>query len=363
MDQKINPHVFSGLIDLSGQRDDPAIFRLNSLDGDLRRLCELTDSDRIFQPQDFQEKENLLILLPLHVQGDVYGYLLATDAGSHIQSVEKRIELIEGISRQTALAIMNDRYQKEMVSREALEHEFQLAREIQQTFLPSKIPQIDGWDLDARWRPARKVGGDFYDLFYLPGQTLGVTIADISDKGVSAALYMTLTRTLMRAVIQETRNASETLERVNDLLLSETPHGVFVTALIGILNPRTGEFKYANAGHNLPILKSEDDGKISFLEKGEMALGVLPHVKYREHRIDIQPGEVLIFYTDGIPDTLDRNGNDFGMDRFLSTIRESKNSGAAEMLDAIDRNLMNFAGSQTPTDDVTVVGIKRLKTG
>lgn len=363
LNQIIHPQVFSNLVGISGQRDGPAIFRLTSLQKDLRRLGDFSELDRIRQPQDFQEKENLLILLPLHVQGEVYGYLLATDPGSHIQSVDKRIELLEGISRQTALAIMNDRYQKEMVSREALEHEFQLAREIQQTFLPSKIPQIDGWDLDARWRPARKVGGDFYDLFYLPGQALGVTIADISDKGVSAALYMTLTRTLMRAVIQETRNASETLERVNDLLLSETPHGVFVTALIGILNPRTGEFKYANAGHNLPILKSEDNGEISFLEKGEMALGVLPHIKYREHRLAIQPGEILIFYTDGIPDTLDRNGNDFGMDRFLKTIREAKDFRATEMLDAIDRNLMNFAGSQTPTDDVTVVGIKRLKPG
>jgi serine phosphatase RsbU (regulator of sigma subunit)/putative methionine-R-sulfoxide reductase with GAF domain len=351
------------LFDTIEKDDQPVVLSLSSIGGDFRRFMELDPKNSIQLPSVMHENEELLIAFPLSVKGEVYGVLMVKDPGNQPIYLDKRIEIIRGIAQQTALAILNDRLQREMVGRETLEREFQLAREIQQTFLPNKIPQIDGWDLDARWRPARRVGGDFYDLFYLPGHKLGITIADISDKGVSAALYMTLTRTLMRAVVQEQRTASATLEKVNDLLLSDTPHGVFVTTLMGILDLRTGTFHYANAGHNLPVLRRSPDGEILFLEKGEMAMGVLEHVQYTEHTVEIQPGDMVVFYTDGIPDALNHDQVSFGMERFIDVIRNVKNDGATQLLDAIDETLIVYSGSQIPTDDVTLIGLKRLLPG
>ncbi|NOH04137.1 MAG: SpoIIE family protein phosphatase [Chloroflexi bacterium] len=148
-----------------------------------------------------------------------------------------------GLRKEAALAIQNDLLQQEMVVRERLETEVQLARQIQQTFIPSVLPTHPNWQIAARWRTARQVGGDFYDLIELPNNRLGIFIADVADKGMPAALFMALTRTLVRAAVLETASPAEAVRRVNDLLLPDTQQGMFITAVYGVLDRRRARLR------------------------------------------------------------------------------------------------------------------------
>ena len=154
---------------------------------------------------------------PISVKGEVFGVLVAKDSAENLSARERRQEIITGIAQQVALAIQNDRLKEEMVGRERLENEIQLARQIQRTFLPEQLPQVQGWQVDSRWQTARQVGGDFYDIFSLGSELLGLVIADVSDKGMPAALYMTVARTLLRATSQTTKSPAQVLEHVNNL--------------------------------------------------------------------------------------------------------------------------------------------------
>ena len=154
---------------------------------------------------------------------------------------ERRLEIVTGIAQQIALAIQNERLKQAMVVRERLESEVQLARQIQQTFLPNRLPKWAGWEIAARWQTARQMGGDFYDIFRLSHDRLGLAIADVSDKGLPAALYMTVARTLIRAYAQNARSPAAVLSRVNHPLVADSPYAMYVTAAYAILSPETGE--------------------------------------------------------------------------------------------------------------------------
>ena len=156
-----------------------------------------------------------LIGFPLMIKNDFYGVMVVEEDADASRFRQKRVEIITSISQQMAFSIQNEHLQQEMVKRERLEHEVQLARQIQQTFLPEFLPEMTGWNLAATWITARQVGGDFYDVIELPGGRVGLFIADVSDKGIPAALFMALTRTLVRAVVYETASPAEAMRRVN----------------------------------------------------------------------------------------------------------------------------------------------------
>lgn len=305
------------------------------------------------------QSQSVLIGIPLDVKDENFGALLVVDSGKHPTFLSRRMEIIAGIARQISLAIQNDRLQTALVSQERMEREFQLAREMQQTFLPEVLPRRKGWEMDSRWRPARDVGGDFYDLFDYSKDQLAVMIADVSDKGISAALYMTLTRTVLRTISRQKVTPAAILTNVNDILLHDTPHGVFVTALFGILNLRTGALVYANAGHNLPIVWRSSSQKLENFHKGGMPLGISEEAVYREEKIQLHHSDVVLFYTDGITDTT--SGQDmFGEKRLAETIVRASQHTADGILTNMDRALMDFQGSTEPADDVTALAIRRL---
>ena len=191
--------------------------------------------------------------VPISIKNDLFGVMLIEEAENGRRFRSRRIEIINGIAQQAALAIQNDLLQQEMVVRERLETEVQLARQIQQTFIPQSLPTHEAWQFAARWRTARQVGGDFYDVIELPNNKLGLFIADVADKGMPAALFMALTRTLVRAAVNEMHSPVDVLRRVNDQLLPDTRQGMFVTAVYGVLDMESGEFTFVNAGHNPPF--------------------------------------------------------------------------------------------------------------
>ncbi|HEX9028377.1 MAG TPA: GAF domain-containing protein, partial [Anaerolineales bacterium] len=242
----------------------------------------------------------LLLAFSLAVKGKVLGVLLVEEPdaglggntlGSQARRLrEKRLEITTGITQQAALAIQNDRLQRETVERGRLENEMQLAREIQRAFLPHHLPQLPGWGFSVRWRTAREVGGDFYDVFFLPGRRIGLVIADVADKGMPAALFMTLTRTLVRATVQQTDSPGDVLQRVNDVLVPDAQNGMFVSIVYAVLSPDSGQLVYANAGHNPPLLFHYKSGEIERLGKGGMALGVLEGNSIEERTLSLEPG-------------------------------------------------------------------------
>jgi sigma-B regulation protein RsbU (phosphoserine phosphatase) len=302
-----------------------------------------------------------LLAVPLSVKGDVLGIMLMGEASASSHFGERRLEIITGIAQQTALAVQNDRLQEEMAERQRLERELQLAREIQQTFLPSQLPRLPGWELAVAWRAARQVAGDFYDVFELPGGRLGLVIADVADKGMPAALFMALTRTLMRAAALEEESPAGALARVNDLLVPDAQHGMFVTAIYTVLSLETSELAYANAGHYPPLLLRSETGELEQFGKGGMALGVLGGVQFEDRTVPLEPGDYVIFYTDGVTEAFSPEGDIYGEERLRATVRAAAADSAQAMLDAIDDAVVTFVGEGSPSDDLTLEVLRRLK--
>ncbi len=300
-----------------------------------------------------------LLAVPLSVKGDVLGVMLVEEADTSRGFSGRRLEIITGIAHQAALAVQNDRLQQEMTERERLERELQLAHEIQQTFMPSQLPHLPGWELAVLWRAARHVAGDFYDFFELPGGRLGLVIADVADKGMPAALFMALTRALVRAAALEKKSPAAALARVNDLLVPDAQHGMFVTAVYAVLSLETGELVYANAGHNLPLLLRSRTGELEQLGKGGMALGVLEGTRLEERSVSLGPGDDLIFYTDGVTEAFSPQDDIYGEERLRATIQATASSSAQALLDGIDDSVSAFVGDTPPSDDLTLMVLLR----
>ena len=243
-----------------------------------------------------------LFAVPIAVKDDLYGVMLIEEAPGGLRFRARRLEIITGIAQQAALAIQNDLLQKEMVVRERLETEVQLARQIQQTFIPESLPQFENWELAARWKTARQVGGDFYDVFELTDKRLGLFIADVADKGVPAALFMALTRTLVRAAVIEDTSPAEAMKRVNDLLIPDTRQGMFVTAVYAVLDMDKNELTYVNAGHN-PPLWVKCDGEVERLTRTAIALGVVTGQPVEQKTIKFESADNLLLYTDGLTES------------------------------------------------------------
>ncbi|MFM8322720.1 MAG: GAF domain-containing protein [Chloroflexota bacterium] len=326
-----------------------------------------------------QNAPALLLAFPLSVKGRVLGVFLVEEPdslsadglgpGANRRLRAKRMEIITGISQQAALAVQNDILQREMVEQERLEREMQLAREIQNAFLPQEVPDLPGWDLRVRWRTAREVGGDFYDFFELPGSRLGLLIADVADKGMPAALFMTLVRTLVRATIQETDSPAEVLERVNEIIVPEAPRGMFVTILYAVLDLDTGVLEYANAGHNPGLLLRPAGCQVERTERSGMALGVLEGARLHEHRTTLAPGDYLVLYTDGVTEAFSPQGEPFTEERLLEVLKNGpacapqpgmENWSAESLLNEIDLSVERFTDGADPSDDLTLLVLKYL---
>lgn len=303
--------------------------------------------------------DRLLVALPLILKGETFGVLLVEEAMGGRRFRNRRLEILNGVAQQIALAIQNDVFQKEMVSRERLDMEVQLARQIQETFIPKQLNAPPGWDLAARWRTALQMGGDFYDVIPLPDGRLGLFIADVADKGIPAALFMALTRTLVRAAVLQTDSPARALAQVNDLLYPDCEQGMFVTAVYGALDPKTGRFTYANAGHNPPIWLRSSEVGAELLTRTGIALGVIEHAEMTDRFINLALGDRLIFYTDGITEAFSADGEIFGDQRLQTVLLESEAGTALELLEQIDQAVSAFVADHPVSDDMTWIVLKR----
>jgi serine phosphatase RsbU (regulator of sigma subunit) len=300
----------------------------------------------------------LLYAVPIAVKDDLYGVMIIEEAAGGLRFRTRRLEIITGIAQQAALAIQNDLLQRAMVARERLETEVQLARQIQKTFLPEELPQLPGWDLAARWKTARQVGGDFYDVFDLPNNRLGLFIADVADKGVPAALFMALTRTLVHAAVLENIAPADALRRVNELLLPDTKQGMFVTAVYAVLDLGTNELTYVNAGHNPPFWVRAAGG-VERLTRTGVALGASEDARFTQRVIQFEPGDNLLLYTDGLTESYNNEGDFYGEERLIEALVSNQCSSAHELMDIVEKSLLDFVQDMPPADDLTMLVLRR----
>jgi phosphoserine phosphatase RsbU/P len=316
-----------------------------------------TEEEKLYA---LQNGDHLLIGIPIIIKNDLFGVMLVEEDPESRRFRSKRVEITTSIAQQLALSIQNEHLQQEMVSRERLEHEMLLARNIQKTFLPENMPDIAGWNLAATWITARQVGGDFYDMFELSGGRLGLLIADVSDKGIPAALFMALTRTLVRAVVFDLPSPADVMRRVNALILPDNRQGMFVTAVYGVLNIVSGELTYANAGHNPPIWLEGAKRRIVPLARTGAALGIIENLPMEDRTIKFAPSDFLLLYTDGLTEAFSPNGEMYGDERLQMVLQTTQAGSARGMLDAVEESARRFMGPFPPADDLTMMGVLRL---
>ncbi len=301
-----------------------------------------------------------VILFPLIARGEMVG-ALGVDQGEkehHFNAEEIRV--LYGIANQAAVAIERARLDEQAELKKRLDYELGLARQIQTSFLPARPPRVPGYDIAAAWHAARLVGGDFYDMIPLPHQRLGLVIADVSDKGLAAALFMALTRTIIRTMAIGKPTPREAMERANDVIIADAQSDMFVTAFYGILDSMDGSVTYVNAGHNPPLVYQHTTGTVRPLREHGIALGILPNSEQPQAHLQMECGDVLVMYTDGVTDALDKGGEDeFGAARLIEVIQEHAHRTAQELTDEILRAVQEFATGAPQFDDLTLVVVKR----
>jgi serine phosphatase RsbU (regulator of sigma subunit)/predicted ester cyclase len=245
--------------------------------------------------------------------------------------------------------------EQERIERELLEQELRVARRIQQASLPKEVPTLEEWQITPYYRPAREVGGDFYDFFELKDGRLGIVVGDATGKGVPAALVMASARSMLKAVAQASDSPGEALRRVNDPLATDIPPNMFVTCFYCILDPKSGSLTYANAGHDLPYLRR--NGEAEELRARGMPLGLMPGMGYEESETILEAGQAALLYSDGLVEAHDPKGEMFGFPRLRALVAE--HGEQRSLGDFLLEELYSFVGEGwEQEDDITLLTLR-----
>jgi serine phosphatase RsbU (regulator of sigma subunit)/ketosteroid isomerase-like protein len=265
-------------------------------------------------------------------------------------------KIAEEWSMHDARPVMEDLAQ-EIRERERVEQELHVARSIQQASLPKEVPELEGWEISPQYRPAREVGGDFYDFLELPKGRLGILVGDATGKGVPAALVMASARSMLRALAQSSNSPGHVLRRVNDPLVADMPANMFVTCFYAILEPENGNLTYANAGHDLPYLRRRGGACEELMARG-MPLGIMAGMNYEEKETILEAGEAALFYSDGLVEAHDSRGEMFGFPKLRALVAEHGEKGS--LADLLLEELYSFVGEGwEQEDDITLLTLRR----
>jgi len=345
-------------IEVDIEPGDPLLVYLRSAPGPIE-----IDSLPAYSPAVVRMREQgVQMVVPLVTSSELVGVLALGSRLSERPYSRNDHRLLDSLARFAAPALRLGqlmRTQEDQArERERIEQELHIAQLIQQQFLPAQLPELGGWHVAAFYRPARTVGGDFYDLIELDDGRVMVVTGDVTDKGVPAALVMASTHALLRSTATAVSSPGEVLRRVNDLLIPQIPTGMFVTCLVLVIDTATGRTQYANAGHNLPYLRR--DGTVVQLQARGMPLGLMPDSAYDEHETVIELGDLLLLYSDGITEQHDVAGEMFGFDRTSALLVDA--SSGDDLVDDAVSALARFSAGVEQEDDITLVTLHRGRT-
>jgi serine phosphatase RsbU (regulator of sigma subunit)/anti-sigma regulatory factor (Ser/Thr protein kinase) len=300
------------------------------------------------------------LVVPLVSQGELIGMLnLGPRLSEQVYSSEDR-KLLDDLAGYAAPAVrvaqLVRQQEAEIAERSRIEQELRVATLIQQQFLPRELPDLPGWQIATYYRPARAVGGDFYDFIHLPDGQMAIAVGDVTDKGVPAALIMARTHSILRGDAPRLVSPGDVLARANDLLVREVPANMFVTCLFAVLEPTSGRLRFANAGHPLPFVHTAD-GVVELRARG-MPLGLLPNMEYEEHETVLAPGQSMLLHSDGVGEAHSPDREMFGFRRLANLVAEGV--GGQVLIDNVLATLSRFVGPDSEQeDDITLVSIQR----
>jgi serine phosphatase RsbU (regulator of sigma subunit)/anti-sigma regulatory factor (Ser/Thr protein kinase) len=299
-------------------------------------------------------------IVPLVSLGELVGLLVLGPPESGTAYSAADLARVEEIAAQAAatlrVARLTQQHEASAKSWESNAEELRIAQQIQRSLLPETLPEIEGWQFEAHYQPARVVGGDLYDFIPLPGDLLGFVVGDASDKSVPAALVMATARTLVRSAALRVVLPGQVLARANDDLCAQIPPGMFVTCFIAILDTASGRLRYANAGHCPPFLATAEGA--TELKASGWPLGIMPGVSYEEGEVTLAPGHAIACFSDGLTETHGSSAEMFGTGRIAEVVARSR---SGPLLEAILAAHGRFAGPDwEPEDDLTIVTLARI---
>jgi phosphoserine phosphatase RsbU/P len=304
-----------------------------------------------------------ILCVPLHIKERILGTIYVDNRIQAGIFSQDDLDLLNAIASSASIAIENARLYQVAVEKGRLERELQMALQVQLSLLPSEVPETPGWEFTARWLPARQVAGDYYDFIPCLNGQLGIVVADVSDKGMPAALFMALSRSIVRASMDPTLQPAGTIQRANRLICQDSTSGMFITLFYAVLDSQTGQVSYVNAGHNPTLFfqrgKRPGQGALSLLGRTGMALGVESETSYDQRSLELNPGDFLVLYTDGITDAQDSQGQYFGMERLESVVLAHCEETAQQIGEALENAIQSFIGGAPGFDDITLLIARR----
>ncbi len=337
----------------------------------LERLNEVPDIDMVLSDINMPRMDGLTLLAQIpniapdiravvvSAYGDMKNIRTAMNRGA-FDFITKPIDFQDlRVTIERTLKNM-EQWREALESRDKLvrlQNELNVASKMQQSILPTEFPESDLCEIYANMEPAREVGGDFFDVFGLPGGKIALAIADVSDKGVPAALFMMSSRTLLKGSAIGAIEPGAVLKEVNDLLTEDNEAAMFVTTFYAVYNPHTGQVDYANGGHNPPLVVHSDGSSTLLPGTDGMALGVFPGVGFGQSAVVLSPGDLLLLYTDGVTEAMNADGEEFGMDRLQAVFANAPPDSPEAANKAVFKAVHEFAGETPQSDDITCVTV------
>jgi sigma-B regulation protein RsbU (phosphoserine phosphatase) len=283
------------------------------------------------------------------------------DTQSRLVSYNKDdLTLLNSIASQAAVSISNARMHSKIVEQKQVENELEIAHSIQRNLLPKEMPSIDGFEAAALCKPAKHVGGDYYDFIPLENDCLGIAIADVSGKGVPAAILSSSVRAALQVETRYSQHSiSDMIQKINTMAWRDTTSSMFLSMVYGVLDAPERNFTYVNAGHNYPMLFLPDGSRID-LDVGGTLLGVAEDITYQQGSVDLPKGSVLVIYTDGVIDIQNEDGESMGLTELTAFIESHLDLSADDLIQKIYEYAFRFKGAADPYDDFTLIVLKSV---
>ncbi len=300
-----------------------------------------------------------VLAVPLSVdERHVFGLIYADSPTHQVMFSSEHLDILTTLASVASIRVENASLLEERINRERMERELELATEIQQTFQPSGPPIIEGYEFQGISFSCYEIGGDYYDFIPRHDGTMLVALGDVSGKGTAAALLMSSLHAAIHGQVAAQTPLERTVTSINEYLVENTPSNRFVTLFIAELEPETGYLKFINAGHNPPLI-GRADGTLEQLSAGGLPLGLMGFAEYEVGHVQLDPGDVLVIYSDGVTEANNLAEDEFGMDRLQDVIKVHVAQSASRIRDRVEAALSEFTGTADPNDDITLVIVKK----
>lgn len=316
--------------------------------------------------QRFEARESVklyglrsVLCVPIIQKNQTLGVIFVDNRFQNGIFSQNDLELLTSIASSAGIAIDNARLYRIAVEKGRMERELQMARDVQRSLIPPRTPVLPGWEFAACWRPAHEVSGDFYDFIPLADERLGVVVADVSDKGMPAAMFMALSRSVIRSVVGQDDDLSREIGKVNQLIWRDSSEGAFITLFFARFSAADSAIKYVNAGHNPPMIYRASEKKFELLSRTGMAAGVEGDTVYQQGLVNMEKDDFVLMYTDGVTDA-QMGASNFGADRLMKAASDHSALPAQQLVAELEKVVCEFSGSGEPVDDVTMLVAKKI---